>query len=359
MNVENNSEDYEFKDEGEYVLVNSIETLFEAKPWRVPTVRVLRDSEGNPIAFAAISSSAHQTKFRKALPAEFFNHQLIDLDYSNPNKFASFMSEYGFIGASDRQNSRCNKSHRRTKLSNKIEEIDPTSTESIDRFEEDFGYMALHYPSELGYALHREQICDHYKELKTAFKKASKQLSDAQKNASPLERAVIGELISIDRAKYLFEDWLYCSKHIQAILLNRTVADLAKALNEDEYVVIRNCRGARNILQRHLEEAHPRLDIFNITENDWITGGDADLGSFEQALALQLWNFTIEAKNGFTVCKECGNAFVHKQTKSRKGNSRSTSQFCCDKCKNRFTQRKHRQTEGYKLKAKKKKNAGE
>jgi hypothetical protein len=78
-------------------------------------------------------------------------------------------------------------------------------------------------------------------------------------------------------------------------------------------------------------------------------------GSLSQALALQLWNFSLEAKKGFSICKECGEPFVHKQTKAKTQQSRNTHVFCCDRCKNQNAQRKYRQTEGYKLKQKKKK----
>ena len=104
-------------------------------------------------------------------------------------------------------------------------------------------------------------------------------------------------------------------------------------------------------LQRQLKDAHPVLALRDLTEGVTLTPAtERTAGSLEEAIALQLWNFTLEARGGFTVCKECGQIFVRKQSKARGGASRSTSLFCCDRCKNRYAQREHRKTEGYRLK---------
>lgn len=331
------------RDFSEYALVNSIEVMFDTCAWRVPEVRVLKTPQGMPLAFVAITKLHNIAKERIGLPIEFFNHQLLDLDYKNPSKFAKFMSEYGFIGPTFYAY------EKSEKLSEALSELDPYNREAVFEFERKFGYMPKAYLSCFNLDWH--DIGLHYAELKSAFSEIESKLSAAQDGKTILNELKIRGLVSIERAQYLFEDWLYCVKHVQAMVRYKTPQELSEALEENEESVIRNCIGAQKILQRHLEGVRPRIDILNVTENEYITGRtDHPQGSFEQALALQIWNFILESKNGFTICKECGKAFVHKQTKSKKAQSRSTSVFCCDRCKNRYAQREHRKTEGYRLK---------
>ena len=331
------------RDFSEYALVNSIDVIFETCTWRVPEVRVLTSPQGRPLAFVAITKLHNIAKERIGLPVEFFNHQLLDLDYKDPEKFAAFMSKYGFIGPTFYG------FRKDEELAKALLNLDPYDRESVSRFEKKFGYMPNAYLSCLANDWH--DIGLHYAELKSAFSEVKSKLEETQGNNTILNELKIRGLVSIERAQYMFEDWLYCVNHIQAMVRYKTPQELAEALGENEYGVIGNCIGAQKILQRNLEGIRPRLDILNVTENEYVTGRtDHPQGSFEQALALQIWNFILESKNGFTVCKECGKAFVHKQTKSRKAQSRSTSVFCCDKCKNRYSQREHRKTEGYRLK---------
>lgn len=131
-----------------------------------------------------------------------------------------------------------------------------------------------------------------------------------------------------------------------------TRKDLADALGEEELGLMRRAAGAVRILQRHSNGIHSSLDILDSTNDQlYTTNCKQSPGGFQQALALQLWQFTLEAKTGFTICKECGQPFVRKQTKAKKSQSRSSSVFCCDKRKNRFVQREYRKSPGYRMKA--------
>lgn len=334
------------EDNCEYVLVNSLDVLFNACSWFVPEVRVLKDSQGMPLAFVAISRVNNRLKERRNLPIEFFNHQLVDLDYRNPDKFAEFMSEYGFMGRA------FYRAHENKRISEGFVTLDPFDRSSIEAFESLTGYMPGTYPSM--HSLDWHDIHTHYYELKASFAEVEERLKLHQTDEATLKKMEIRGILSVNRAQYLFEDWLYCVKHIQAMVQYRTPGELAKALNEDEHGVVRACMGARNILQRHLKDVHPTLDILNVTEGQYLSHSSSERsGSFELALAIQIWNFVLESKSGYTVCKECGKAFVHKQTKSRKSHSRSTSQFCCDRCKNRAAQRRYRKTPGYTSNSKK------
>lgn len=335
-------DDYQV-DNGNYGLVNNLEAMFGSAPWKVPEVRVLYDLQGKPLALIAISRLGATSGMRKTLPIEFFNHQLLGVDYKNPEKLAAFMDTYGFFGA------RPFEFGDDKIFAQALEALDTSVYGAVQRFEEQYGYTLKPAPFNSGFDF--EPYKQHYAALKSVFPMVKKKLDAVQGDANLLGKRRIVGLISIERAQYRFEDWLYCVKHIQAMILYKSPKEIAQALGEDEVGIMRACQGACNIIQRQLNEIHPSLGIVNLDNAEFYRQDSSYYkGSFERALALQIWNFVLEADDGFTVCKECGRPFVHKQSRVRKSQSRSSSVFCCDRCKNRYAQRKYRQSEGYKLK---------
>ena len=335
--------DPDLHDTNEYALVNSVDVLFRPRPWPVYEVRVLEDEEGTPLALVAVSRIGGARKTLDGLPEEFFSHQLTDLDYLDPHELAKFMSTYGWMGPELKTLS------EQEAFERELAALDTTDVAAIDRFEKRFRYAPHHYLSADGGR--PDETRTHYASLQTAFAVLVERLREAQPGANVLTEARVCSIISTGYARYLYEDWLYCARHIKAMVRYHTPQELSAALGEDELSVISNCEGAVNILQRQLKDAHPVLALRDLTEGVTFTPAtERAAGSLEEAIALQLWNFTLEAKGGFTVCKECGQVFVRRQSKTRKGSARSTSLFCCDRCKNRYAQREHRKTEGYRLK---------
>ena len=78
--------------------------------------------------------------------------------------------------------------------------------------------------------------------------------------------------------------------------------------------------------------------------------------SLMNAIALQIRDFNIHLSDAHQ-CAECGEIFIVKQTDRATKRAHSDSKFCCDKCKNKNTQRRHRESAGYKQKQAKKKTA--
>ena len=338
-------------DTDEYALVNSIDILFRPRPWPIYEVRVLESPEGEPLALVAVSKIAGGRKTLAELPDEFFSHQLADLDYRDPHEMAKFMSVYGWVGPT------LGTLVEQRAFERELAGLDVDDAGAVNRFERRFAYAPNHHLS--AYGSTQDEVREHYVSLKVAFADLAERLRSAQPDANILTEARICNIISIKHARRLFEDWLYCAQHLKALVRYRTPQELALALGEDEYAVVRNCEGAINILQSHLSKAHPVLALRDLTDGyEYTPAAERTDGSFEEALALQLWNFTLEAKGGYTVCKECGQIFVRRQSKSRKGPARSTGQFCCDRCKNRFAQREHRKTEGYRMKQERRRAAG-
>lgn len=336
------------EDPNEYVLLNSVDVAFKPSAWGVPEVKVIYSSAGKPLAFAAISNFNCSNKVRTALPVELFNHQLLEVDYRDPEELAKFMSEYGFIYSTvDRPIG----GDATKRLVEDLAALDPCDQEAITQFEQNYGYMpSAGFSNSLW---NWDEASAHYIELKEAVIGADAKLQQAQEGTNFLNKVRIRGLISIERAQYNFEEWLYCAKYIKAMACFKTRKELACALGESEISIMRRAANAINIIQRHLNGIHPSLDILDATTDEpYTTHFRQSPGNFQQALALQLWQFTLEAKTGYTICKECGQAFVHKQTKAKRSQSRSSSVFCCDKCKNRFAQREYRKSPGYKMKVK-------
>ena len=337
--------DIEFQDDHEYIIATGTGALYEACEWDVPFVRVLENGEGEPLALVAICQLHGRARTRHGLPTEFFSHQLVELDYKNPYELASFMNEYGFMGPV------YNKFLEDQQFLEALENLNVSDNESIRLFEEKYHYFPSVAQTHL--MLNNEESSAHYKDLKQAVKALSVRLREQQPDTLTFDAWSIRGLVSIPRAQYLYEDWLFCASHIKAMVQYHTPKDIAKALGEDECSVIRSCEGACNIVQRYLNNIHPTLDVIDLSAEAFVSDGDwSHRGSFGQALALQLWMFVHESKESYSICKECHGVFVHRQSRTKSSQSRSSSQFCCDKCKNRYSQRQHRKSPGYQLRQK-------
>ena len=161
-------------------------------------------------------------------------------------------------------------------------------------------------------------------------------------------------LYSYELLKQKIEDWQLISKIVNATIMFDKVEDLAKYLDQPEQQIIGGCESYLKAICNHLKLFRPDLSFIEIFD-------ETDVGKFttpnalmiETAISIQMWNFLIESRAGYSICKECGRPYIRKST-SAKTSARSSSKFCCDKCKNRNAQRKYRQSEGYKLKQKKK-----
>ena len=329
-------------DTNEYALANNINNLFQCKPWEVPLTKLIYNEEKEPIAFVFFSRNSKARRIINELPTEFFNHQLLEYDYEDPTQLEKFMNKYGIFNFSPIL-------HRDyKKFIRMLSELNPGNDREVSNFLKEFqGFNdPWFYNSLKSSESYRKDNIDIARQLLMIIE----QLNISEENLPLLSRTRIVGFQNIKFAKESYKDWVYTAKRIKALLLYKNIEDLAEYTGDDPYAVIRACKGAVNIIQRELSGVSPMLDLFDITENQKLTHNDADFTSISQALALQLWNFTIEAKNSLYICKECGTPFVHKQTKSKTKQSRNTSLFCCDRCKNRNAQRAYRKTAGYRMK---------
>jgi len=332
---------------GEFYLLHSIEAVFEPPSWRVPTVKVLRSATGEPLAFYALAGKDFPTK-EGSIPEEFFSHEMRSIDYKDADKFAEFMSLYGLFRWGNEP-----KPYATWRLIGlEVSNLDPSDSDSVDRFEELYGFEPCETMMMNSGDRSRQEF---YSIFKPALLKLLEEIDSSNRGKDPLAGTVVSSLVSIWQAQHAFENWLYASDYIKALLVSHSITEIAKRVGVEEDCVLRNAEGAMNIINREIECVSPRVEVFNKSTGENLNLADRPRhGSVQTAIALQLWKMSVLGKEGVCICKECGDVFVTKQSKTRKGAPRSNSLFCCDKCKNRYTQRQHRKSAGYRLKQDKK-----
>ena len=101
------------------------------------------------------------------------------------------------------------------------------------------------------------------------------------------------------------------------------------------------------ILRDMLKPYHPEVfmihDDFEMTGDWYHTINRLHETSFMNAASYQLYELNRDLDKA-RHCRECGRLFVRRQTQNKAtGGTRSRSVYCCDRCRNRATQRKHRE----------------
>ena len=326
------------------ILLNSIDAIFEPHEWLIPEIRPIRSEEGEVLAYCSIQVHGNW-RTRTSLPEEFFSHEMKEVDIRDADKFAGFMSRYGAFRHAWKPSVRSP-----FLLEEALGSLDASTLEGIDCFEGRTGFLP--YESmmrDLGPRTRMEFYAIFKPALQALLDKLSAVNESTGKNVLTATR--ISAIFSPWQATYAFENWLYAADYVKALVASSSCVDVATRVGVDEIYVARNATEAMNIINEKLRAISPRIDLLEVESDDVLPAdGLYAKGSIEEAIALQLWKMSILAKQGAFVCKECGEVFVTKRSKARKSSPRATSEFCCDRCKNRFTQREYRKSPGYRRK---------
>ena len=322
------------------VPVSGLDTVFSRLVWDVYEVRIIRDEWGDALGFCAIGKDWGNRR-RYNLPSEFINHELIDINTNNIEALAKFMSEYGFLGHF----------FVPTPITfQRFIELDSYLDNEVDKFEA-ITHFAWRVDDD--YEDYCEDIAPgFYRLLWHELARIDSSLRKQQFGLSYSERAFICGVASVERVVETIEKWRRNSAAIQSMIRFGNISDIANDLNlEVNQAYYYLDRAARNV-NEHISFLSPSIEIYDETTAHYLTVAMPDQGAvgLEEAIAVQLWRFSLEAKEGYSICRECGRMFIRKRSKTVKTASRSTSQFCCDRCKNRNAQRRHRNSPGYKLK---------
>ena len=312
----------------------STSETFEPRPWLLSKVRPVIDDEGKVLAYCGMESS-ETAGTRSDLPTEIFNHQLKDLDLSNSCAVADFMTVYGMIGwhGTSRYNMGFYLMNSRYDFSNYV---------SILKFEEDYNF-------EVGLNPVEKDALTYYQGL---LKGLHQVVSEEDNSLSRINCIVSNTELSQSVWKLQ-----RCVRIAKAIMQSDDPSEIARLADVSLSELDREIQDSDAHLNFLLREVSPKIGAKKIVDgkvHSLLHNGLTldELGSFEQAVALQLWEFALKG-GSYRICKECGEVFQQKQSKARKSTARSDSDFCCEKCRNRFTQREHRKTDGYKLKQQK------
>lgn len=315
--------------------VGNIYDDFKPAPWNRGGVKILYSPDGEAVGFYAVESSSITS-----LPNEIFNHQMKELDIEEPEQIADFMSKYGmvyhgFTEAAEEMDEYCKRTcpYRWGTL------VD----EEVDALVKSLAMPKYPWP-------------DGRYETIQLWIGEYKRLSTWKCDSSEWEQKLF--LVSYEEVKACIETMTNCVSLAKAIAKTdveqeiETMMGFAKGEFYDESLYL------DTYLNSHLTNIHPKVGVLYVGEglpqnpsyNDSYEEYESyTKGSFMRALALQIRDFNIHLGE-YRECKECGEIFVKRQ--SRKPNMRvhSDGEFCCDKCKNRFTQREYRKSPGYKLK---------
>ena len=274
---------------------------------------------------------------RDKLPTEIFNHQLVDLDVNDAQEVARFMTEYGVIFAPwsgyGEEMGRFNKfindcwlpTKKRTKgqirsMMKSFDDVcDPWHEKTRQLWKDEYGRML-----ELEYDYEPRLFMVSYDEVKACV-------------------AFIEDYVAITTA---LRDSNGTADDIAAKLDAGAAERLGIISGND---AVNTIALYDNCMRDMLRPFHPDIylscdDGIDLSDGGfWYTLDRLHEMSLMNGLAYQLFELNARIEDT-RHCKECGRLFLYRQTKGKlTQRSQSSSLFCCDKCRNRNTQRKHRE----------------
>lgn len=265
----------------------------------------------------------------RELPSEFFNHELKRLDFSNPDTAAAFFSTYGLLGFN-------NASMELLQASSNPDSFD------IDSTEFDFGNLS-------SIAQGSNWLIDQYPlhSLNTAYRGWLKKLASSLKPITDSGWQVV-EFAAYNEAELEAEGLLQYAEIAKACAVSDDADSLAKRLgcsvSDLESLIESNLLG---INESFFSGVSVRAGYTRNGENPIFPGVKRANGTLGQAVALQIKQFAIDIdEDGYFVCSDCGTVFHRKRSDSkgsRKPKRSAKDVFCCDACKNRHNQMKHRE----------------
>lgn len=293
-------------------------------PWSVFEVVPLMDDDGVVLAYA----EKKYVRDRVGLPKEIFSHDMKEVRVSDPVEFASFMSRYGLVG----------QRRSRTPMTSRV--MDVKTAEDAREIDEVYGFDRN---GEGKWAA--EDALRWYRSLQKAAEREGMGWLPSTQSLNNLHQ--LNMFVTAYEAAQAFQNLLTAAE-VTGLLLQwdepQAVADELGMRVGQMFDYVASWEGYVNELLRCL---CPQMELRLRRE-----GKDCPLpleeyerpdreGSFDQAVALQIYKLSL-AKNRYKVCKECHAVFVERETKGRKGRSRSTAKFCSDKCHNRYSQKEKR-----------------
>lgn len=298
--------------------------------WPNPDIETI-ELDGEVVGFCWASVDWHST--RESLPPELFNHEMRKLDADDPRAVAEFMGEYGILFAP---------------WSRYAEEMT-----AFNLFIDD-GIVGTKPRT-------KRQIRDKLRELGDDDGVAEWRLETRKLWAAELKRKMESDFDDYEPRLFIVS---YAEVRVCLLMVENYVTitsalhdfdgtedDLARRLDIDDVgEAVSIVTYYDNMINDMLGAHHP--DVFMMTDDgiDFAAGGymhvREKLGdrSLMHAVALQLYELNANLDKA-RHCRECGRLFLTRRTKGKtSARSQSSSVFCCDACRNRHAQRKHRES---------------
>jgi|GEM_PF-5913203 len=300
-------------------------------PWDVGTIVPLFNSEGVVLAYA----EKYDGKWRKrtGLPKKKLESP-IEIDTASPAKLSKLMSDFGLIGRPAIRDLRAQS------VMSVVTEDDAIETDRkyrLDRGENPNRADGLWLPQDKLTWYQAMQAAAIDNEL--GWKPASESINDFTLGAM---------FVTTQQVKNALCDMVKIHKTVLAMQHTNDqneISDILEIPQDEVWDHVVYCADKLNEL---LTGIHPGISINPPDGSDrqnYPLSEDHERnlpeGTFDQAYALAIYKQAL-GKAGARRCKECHKVFTERKTKGRKSSSRSTAQFCSDKCKNRYMQRERR-----------------
>lgn len=315
--------------------------------WGVCEVVPLFDADGRLLAYCEKGFDYTSGQ----LPTEIFNHEMMDIDPSDPCQMAGFMSKYGLLGPSIAR-----RGHAIASI------LDVETLEDAARVDTAYDIYSSHCGRFKPYLHPDEGMLNWYLTVRDSLRREGYAELDRSclspycvdylgiATAEEAERSFRGLRLSgiVCGALAAFQDIGEIKAYLNG--LSCPGEDLALGGEREVEEVI---RAADAFLSECLAALTPKIGFVEASDDRGNVKAyrcsppsyeeelaEQEEGCLQSAIAAQIYNFALDGSK-CRVCEYCGRVFVEKYSPHRKGAPR-VSTFCSDSCQQSKKQKRYR-----------------
>lgn len=333
-----------------FTIAQKLNTL----PWVAHAVRPLYDQDGELIAYAELFEGEDLL----SLPVEMFRHVMEGVNPDDPRQLAAFMSEFGIIGSRTYRGNELTSRRPRERecIINRLLELE--SVEDARRVEERYRLYASVTGGHDAWVRPSEAMLQWYLSLRRSLESAGyRAKAPGDLNPGDVRYLV---LVTAQEARRAFDCLFEAGCVAQVLALPEEKRGVKWAGDVEGAVLEGRIRSSDEYLNSCLKPLSPKIGFVASSDpslvidpatpasyemlDESIADVQGEIGGLEEAIAIQIYNFSLEASN-CRICLYCEHPFVEKYSPDRKGKPRSTSDYCSDKCQKAAKAKRSREKE--------------
>lgn len=316
--------------------------------WGVCEVAPLFDTDGRLLAYCEKGFDYASGQ----LPTEVFNHEMMDIDPSDPCQMVGFMSKYGLLGPSIVRRGRA--------IANIL---DIETLDDAARVDAAYDIYSSHCGRFRPYLHPDEEMLNWYLTVQDSLRRGGyAELS--RSGLSPYCVDYLG-IVTAEEAERSFRGLRRSGIVCGAVAAFQDAREIMAYLNGlscpgedlvlgDEREVEEVIRSADAFLSDCLAALTPKIGFAEVSDDEENKKAyrcspasyedelaEQEEGCLQSAIAVQIYNFALDGSK-CRICEYCGKAFVEKHSPGRKGTPR-ISTFCSDSCQQSKKQKRYRQ----------------